>query len=188
MPPKSKFTKEEIIAAAMKVVEREGIDKLTARSLSEELGSSARPIFTVFESMEELFSEVNSAAKKIYGEYVEEGLTKNLAFKGVGEAYIKFAVERPKLFQLLFMSERDEAEDDVLQGIEDHYDAIMKSITLNYGLSRPKAKKLYMHLWIYSHGIAVLLATKVCKFTVAQVSQMLTEVFKSILKDIKSED
>ena len=51
MPPKSKFTEEEIISAALAIVERDGIDGLTARELGKSLGSSARPIFTVYDSI-----------------------------------------------------------------------------------------------------------------------------------------
>jgi len=48
VPPKAKFTKEEIVATALAIVKEQGIEALTARSLAKELDSSARPIFTVF--------------------------------------------------------------------------------------------------------------------------------------------
>ena len=70
---------------------------------------------------------------------------------------------------------------NVLQGIETSYDKILNSIVVNYDVSYELAKTLYLHLWIYSHGIAVLIATKVCEFTAEQVSQMLTDVFTSVL-------
>lgn len=43
MPPKPKFTREEIIAAALEIVSEKGIEALTAKELGEKLGSSARP-------------------------------------------------------------------------------------------------------------------------------------------------
>lgn len=54
-------------------------------------------------------------------------------------------------------------------------------------LPKDIAIKLYLHLWIYSHGIASLLATNVCKFTSQEISDMLTEVFIGIFKKILSE-
>ena len=51
MPPKAKFTKKEIIEASMSIVQKDGFPALTARALGARLGSSARPIFTVFSSM-----------------------------------------------------------------------------------------------------------------------------------------
>ena len=40
MPPKPRFTREEIVAAALDIVSRKGIEALTARELGEALGSS----------------------------------------------------------------------------------------------------------------------------------------------------
>ena len=111
MPPKAKFTREQIVKAALDIVERDGSDALTARALGQELKSSARPIFTVFDSMDEVRAAAVAAAKSVYAEYVARGLAETPAFKGVGTEYIRFAAEKPKLFRLLFMSERDGATD-----------------------------------------------------------------------------
>ncbi|HCG61822.1 MAG TPA: TetR/AcrR family transcriptional regulator, partial [Collinsella sp.] len=63
MPPRVKFTKEEIVEAALRVTREGGIDSLTARSLAAELGASTRPMFTYFETVDELKHEVHEAAK-----------------------------------------------------------------------------------------------------------------------------
>ena len=54
MPPKAKFTQEEIIEAALNIVRTNGYEALTSRALGTYLSSSARPIFTVFKNMEEV--------------------------------------------------------------------------------------------------------------------------------------
>lgn len=187
MPPKAKFTREEIAQAALSLIEENGKDALTARNLGKKLGSSARPVFTAFNSMDEVFEAAEECANAVYKDYVDAGLQAPLPFKGVGEGYIKFASERPKLFRLLFMEERGGTPDmnGVLKGIEKSYDKILSSITENYGVETEPAKKLYLHLWIYSHGIAVLIATRVCSFTDGQISQMLTDVFTSLLIRVK---
>ena len=51
MPPKAKFTPEEILRAALDITREHGIGAVTARELGNRLGSSARPIFTVFKSI-----------------------------------------------------------------------------------------------------------------------------------------
>ncbi len=73
----------------------------------------------------------------------------------------------------------------VLPLIEESYEEILLSIQKDYGMSRPLAEKLYHHLWIYTHGIATLCATKMCRFTGEEISSMITEVCMSILKNIK---
>ncbi len=187
MPPKPKFTKAEIIEIALQLIERDGLESLTARNLGKELGSSARPIFTVFNSMQDVTDAAIKKADNIYTSYVNEGLQAPLPFKGVGMAYIRFAEERPKLFQLLFMKENCALPDtnSVLMDIETNYGKILNSICNSYGIAEDIAKKMYLHTWIYSHGIAVLIATKVCEFTTEQISQMLTDVFISLLMRAK---
>ena len=54
MPPKPKFTREEIVRVALEVVSQKGVEALTAKELGAALGTSARPIFTVFSSMKGL--------------------------------------------------------------------------------------------------------------------------------------
>lgn len=104
MPPKAKFKKEEITKAAFDIVKADGFEALTSRELGIRLGSSARPIFTVFKNMEEVQQAVIQSAKTLYKEYVDKGLTAEHPFKGVGTQYILFSVNEPKLFQLLFMT------------------------------------------------------------------------------------
>ena len=41
MPPKPKFTKEEIVFAAKEIVREKGLSALTAREVAEKLGSCA---------------------------------------------------------------------------------------------------------------------------------------------------
>lgn len=187
MPPKAKFTKEEITETAFNIVRADGFEALTSRELGIRLGSSARPIFTVFKNMEEVQQAVVESAKALYKEYVNKGLRSEHPFKGVGTQYILFSVNEPKLFQLLFMTERPQIPDlsGVLPLIEESYDEILLSIQDTYGISELLAEKLYHHLWIYTHGIATLCATRTCSFTGAEISSMITEVFTSILKNIK---
>lgn len=130
MPPKAKFSKEQITEAGLQIVREKGADSLTARALGEKLGSSSCPVFTVFKNMEEVQQSVINAAKTIYKEYVDRGLTEKPAFRGVGKQYILFAIKEPFLFRLLFMTEQPIVSDlaGALLLIEDNYDKILSSI------------------------------------------------------------
>ena len=187
MPPKCKFTREEIIQAALDIAKNEGTAAITARSLGTKLGASSKPIFSVFENMEEVQAEVQKAAKALYAEYVQVGLRQELAFKGVGTQYILFAIKEPKLFQLLFMSEQSQKPSvaGILPIIDESYEQILLSVQNGYGLGKKDAENLYRHLWIYTHGIAVLCATNMCLFTAEEISKMMTEVFVGLLEEIK---
>lgn len=83
MPPKAKFTRDQIIQAGLDIVRKNGMEALSARALGTELGSSARPIFTVFQNMEEVQDEVVKSAKLLYAGYVRKGLEQDLDRKSV---------------------------------------------------------------------------------------------------------
>lgn len=187
MPPKCKFTREEIIQAALDIARGEGVAAITARALGAKLGSSPKPIFSVFENMEEVQAEVLKSAKALYAGYVQAGLRQENAFKGVGTQYILFAIKEPKLFQLLFMSEqpREIPVSGILPVIDESYDLILQSVQDGFGLDKKDSAWLYRHLWIYTHGIAALCATNMCSFTAEDISRMMTEVCISLLKELK---
>ncbi len=189
MPPKQKFTKDEIVAAALNLIRKDGVAGVTARGLGAALGSSSRPIFTVFQNMEEVRKETVAAARAVYNSYVEKGLAENPAFKGVGMQYFRFAKEEPRLFALLFMTE-GEVEftlDHILPAIDENSGRILASIQEQYGLTQEVSFKLYQLLWIFTHGIACLCATGVSRLTEDEASALLTEVFTGQLIKLKSE-
>ncbi len=187
MPPKAKFSKEEIINKAFEIVKTEGPNALTARSLGISLNSSSRPIFTVFKNMDEIYDEVIKKSKEVFDEYIEKGLKEDKAFRGTGIQYITFAIQEPILFHLLFMSGNSKKIEfeNILQLYEKNYDNIISAIKNEYGLSSIDADRLYKHLWVYTHGIATLCATKTCTFTETEISDMIKEVCMSLIKEFK---
>lgn len=189
MPPKAKFSRNEIVEAALDIVRTDGFSMLTARALGAKLGSSARPIFTIFQNMEEVQQAVLSSAKELYTEYVKQGLSEKLSFRGVGIQYILFAINEPKLFQLLFMWEQNKIPplSEVLPLIDYNYENILLSIEKDYKISGDSAKRLYHHLWIYTHGIATLSATKMCSFMAEEIEDLIKEICISLLKNMKEE-
>ncbi|MDE6790238.1 MAG: TetR/AcrR family transcriptional regulator, partial [Clostridia bacterium] len=82
MPPKVKFSKGQIVLAALDIVREQGITALTARAVADKLKCSVAPVFSVFENMDELREEVIRQSKLDYDGFIEEGFKKVLPFKG----------------------------------------------------------------------------------------------------------
>lgn len=190
MPPKPKFTKEEIVAAALDIVARQGTAFLTAKHLGETLGSSARPIFTVFNSMSEVQQEVRSAAMSYFESYSPKLHEDMPSFKRIGLKMVSFAINEPKLYQLLFMQENKDANtfEDVFSLLGDTAKECISTIERDYELSFSEAKKLFQNMWIYTFGIGALCATGVCHFSQKKLSEMLTEQFKGAIISIKAKN
>ena len=88
MAPKNKFTREEMVAAAVQIVRKNGAASLTAKSLAEELSTSTQPVFTCFGTMDTAKAEVYAAAERLFDDYLADGLKEKISFLGFGMAEI----------------------------------------------------------------------------------------------------
>ena len=109
MPPKPKITKEMILTAVLKITQEIGFEAVNARSIAERLQCSTRPIFTCYESMEELKAAFLDFAFEYYNRYVGQyEKSKNTEpYLLFPLSYIAFAKEETNLFRLLFISDMD---------------------------------------------------------------------------------
>ena len=184
MPPKVKYTKEEIGDAAYSLVREEGIEALSARSLANSLGISTAPIFTAYRNIDEVKEYVIDKAKEKYQEYSERGLGEKIAFKGAGMEYIKFAKDEPRLFKLLFMTYPIKNRFYIPEG--SYNESKIKGIVESeYGMSEPVAMRIYNHMSVYTHGLAVFFAEGQCDFSDEEVSRMLSEEFFAMRNYLK---
>ena len=188
MPPKPKFTRAEVVRAALDIVAEKGMEALTSRELGTALGSSARPIFTVFSSMEELCGEVRKAALREFENFTVITDENMPPFKQFGVKMTKFATVQPKLFRLLHMCEMDETGsfEMIFNNLGDTAEKCIRTLHEDYGFSFEDSKLIFKHCWIYTYGISVLIATKMCSFSEEQISEMLTFEFQSIIARAKS--
>ena len=185
MPPKPKFTKEELVQAALELTREGGLDLVVARNLGKKLNTAPSTIFTHYDSVEEIRQAVMDAARELYNGYVEEGLAMVPPMKGFGVQYIRFAMEEPNLYSVLFMKKRDDFKYVDFIVHEGHYERVIAAAEKDFMLSRKQAELLYHNMWAYAHGIAVMSATGVCNFSLEEISQMLGMACRSFLIGMK---
>lgn len=179
MPPKFKFTRNEITNAALNVTRKNGISGLTARALAAELGCSVKPIFGLFKNMEEVGQEVFIASDLLYQNYLREDMAKGKysPYKASGMAYIRFAKEERELFKLLFMRDRSrEKIEENKEEIRPH----MQLIQQNLGISEDEAYLFHLEMWLYVHGIATMIATSYLDWDDEFISRVLTDAYMGL--------
>ena len=183
MPPKAKYTKEQIINAAYEMVRKYGEDMLSARNLAAELSTSTSPIFAVFNSIEEVQKSVRAKALELYKSYLDEGLSQDPAFKGAGIKYIQFAKDEPELFKLLFMKSGVDEPTSYLPAHFEFEGQVRGALKETHKMNDPDSMRIYNHLSVYTHGLAVLFAQGNCIFSDEDVNNMLSEVFFALKKE-----
>lgn len=188
MPPKSKYSKEQIILAAAGIVGKSGMEALSARSLAASLGCSPQPIFSCFANMEQVQEAVMDYAKGLYADYIAKGLEEPLPFKGVGMQYIRFAMEEPIFFQLLFMQDKAVEQSSFFPAEDENAPKILAALQKAYDLPLERAKALYNHISIYTHGLAISFLGKGRIFTIEDADRLISEIFQALLKEAQRND
>jgi len=180
MPPIRKYDREIIIESALELVRLEGMRSLNARRLATNLGCSVQPIFHNFKNMEELVDEVMKKISLKYHEYMRASHVGEKAYKSLGLSYIKFASDFPEFFRLLFMNETSfTAESFIMQ--DEISDDIIKAGQELTGFSYEDQKKFHVQVWIFTHGIACLVATKTVLFQEQEIGYLLEHTVRSMM-------
>lgn len=185
MPPRVKFTKDEIVEAALRVVRGGGIGSLTARSLANELGASTSAMLTYFETMEDLRCEVHDAAKGVYKDYIEAGLANRIPFLGVGQNTIRFAREEPELFKLLFLLKPDGANGGAMEALEFSQSLVRDSLMRIYNMDAFEADCYYRDLFLIAFSFCTMIVTNDNPLSDEQMSAIFTEVSLAVCKAYK---
>ena len=188
MPPKPKFTKEDVVTAALGIARERGIEAVSAREVGARLGCSTRPVFTYFSGMDELQSAVRDSAFEIFLWYLKVADGYSPAFKMRGMQMIKFAQDEPKLFQLLFMTRNKEADfAEYIKTCIVGFEADEKTIQDIYRIDSSAVETIFNQLWVYTYGICVLCASGACSFTQQETASLLGKAFLGMLMLVKSE-
>lgn len=188
MPPRAKFTKEEIVQTAFEMTRKDGFTSVTARKLGKRLGTSATPIFNVFQNMHELQREVRKLAMKEFEKYVADITNYTPAFKQFGMQMIKFAIQEPQLFRILYMEVNEESKsfDEMIKELGDPAFLCIDLIQKEYEVSKEDAKSLFRQAWIHTFSICVLIVNKICRFSAEEITEMLGLEFQGSLMLIKA--
>ena len=185
MAPKNKFTRKEMVAAAVRVVQKRGAAALTAKSLAEELGTSTQPVFTCFGTMEALKAEVYVAAERLFDEYLTKGLKEKISFLGFGSQYIRFARKEPELYRLLFLMRPDDVGSGAFAAMRHMQELVRPSLVEIYHISAQEAGRYFRNLWLVVHSLATLIVTGDCPYSDREIGQILTGFSISVFKAIK---
>ena len=176
MPPMVRYTHDAVLSSAFELVRHNGLSALNARAVAQELGSSTQPIFRLFSGMDELRAGVIDMAQEKMKEYMMQALQgSDTPYLTMGVSYVRFARDESELFKALFM--QDQSVD--LEEMFPISSEILQAVQEAAGVSPEYAKVLHGWLWIFTHGLAVSLATKSCCISDERLSKVLTGAYEA---------
>jgi AcrR family transcriptional regulator len=153
MAPQTKFHKTDTVEAAFSIVRRHGWEKLSARSIAAELGSSTMPIYSNLKSMGDLEETIVKKALDLLLSFQKTPRTGD-PILDLGLGYVLFA----KHERHLFMAINDEKHGQLqVQLGEENFEFLVQALSEDArakGMSTDQLRKLMFFWWIFVHGLA----------------------------------
>ncbi len=181
MPRQIRISKEDIINTTVDIVRRSGDQAINARTIAAALNCSTQPIFSNFDTMDQLRLAVVERADKMCQEYMDREMKRGEypIYKANGMAYIRFAKEESELFKLLYMRDRSQETSSEESPTFNQMEIIVHN---NTGLESAEARLFHLEMWAYVHGIATMFATGFLDLDWELVSKMLTDAYQGLRK------
>lgn len=158
--PDQRVSKGQVLDAALAIVREQGEAALSARSVAQRAGCSVQPIYSLFGDMQELMRQLYGHARAWVADYnrahEHDGCN---AFESNGLSHLRLARTESSLFCFLYLSPHMEATsfEEVYESVA--IDGVQQCIEELGHLSPEAARELYLHMIVYVHGMAAMLAT-----------------------------
>lgn len=182
MPSTTKKSREDIIKSAFEILREKGIEKVSARDIAKKLNSSVQPIFYQFNTMEDLKKELLNYVLNYYQTFLLNIKGNSPKYKEIGLNYIRFAKEEPNLFKFIFMGNYN-IKIEEFSYFDKSYEEVEKTLQTQNNISIEIVKKFHLKMWIFTHGIACLVANNTCNLSDKEISDLLTEEFDILMNN-----
>ncbi len=187
MAKTTKITKEKILETALEIAKEKGLEGVSNREIAKRMNSSIRPIYYQFKNVFELNKELYiTILKYFYNFLINHAIPDMPKYKQVGINYIKFAKEENQLFKILFMTNINMLPDDFIMNDYEDFQEIIKIVKNSTNLVDDDSKSFHMKMWIFTHGIATLVATKTINFSDQEIEDLLTKEFQALMSLAKN--
>jgi len=180
MPPNYKVTREEIMAAALKILEEQGKNSITSREIALELGVSTRPIYSFFPSMDDLLKELTYDALRLLDSFIKTPYTSD-PFLNIGVGYLMFGKEHPRVFDLLQEKYPGIGMDTSGNEFSKEHGERIKSEPFYSIFTDPELDKLFLKMEIFTHGLMNYFRSGALDFTKEEIIDMLEEMGEAVL-------
>ena len=182
MPPKPEVSREQVLEAAVSLVRAGGMESVNARSLAQALGCSTRPLFRLYENMEALKRDVKLRLDEIYENFMETRMREENRLLTQGAAYVEFAREEKEIFRSLFLTRTmaGKSLSDIVRA--EWNQRSIENAARTAGFSREGAERLFLNVWLYSHGVASQILSNEIDLPQGRAEELLQSAFQAFAR------
>lgn len=189
MPAKAKVTREMIVDAAFDIVREQGLEQVNVRTVAERLGCSTQPVMYQFDTMEELKRAVYAKADRYHTGYLMTLRPEQEdVMLSIGLNYIRFSIEEPHLFRLLFQSGYA-VENSVLEMVEsEELLPVLSVMGEAAGMGMEQMKKVFLTIALFAHGYASIIANNALEYDEELIKAHLERAYRGAVLAAEEEE
>ncbi len=156
MPPRTKFSRAQIVEAAFDIAKKEGTASLTIRRVADALGSSIAPIYVNFETVDDLIEAVLEEVVALSQRLIAQQQTGN-PFRDIGMASLSLARDYPHLFRDLISVQKKQMQRHQAELSPELVQAMRQDPELE-GLSDDQLSQLLLRMRVFQMGLSFMIA------------------------------
>jgi AcrR family transcriptional regulator len=160
-------TRQQILHEAREVFLKEGLSRFSMRTVAERVGISATALYRHFDDKDALLASLLGEAFGTFGSYLGRALAGKTPLERLqlaGVAYVDFALEHPRDYELMFLTncrdlgfkriykETDERSRGTFEFLVERVEDCMESKVF----ARRDARETALYIWSTLHGIVSL--------------------------------
>jgi AcrR family transcriptional regulator len=160
-------TRQQILNEAREVFLKEGLARFSMRTVAERVGLSATALYRHFDDKDALLASLLGEAFATFGSYLGRALAGKTPLERLqlaGLAYVDFALEHPRDYELMFLTnckdlgykrifkETDERSRGTFEFLVDRVEDCLKAKVF----ARRDPRETALYIWSTLHGIVSL--------------------------------
>jgi AcrR family transcriptional regulator len=180
-----------ITNAALKLLHRKCLEAVTMRAVAEELGVGAMTLYTYVKGKHGLHREMVRQGFELLNLSCAENSTLDTSggWRGGAQAYLRFALDNPNLYKLMFDHFMADDDDELMKGGFQHlFDKVIERLPRDgcedkEDLDRA-ARASAGRFWIALHGLATLAIAGRLVILEGGLDELLDDLLKHVAPDV----
>jgi AcrR family transcriptional regulator len=190
-------SRARILDCACELYLEDGFDGFSMRKLARSVGVTAPALYRHYESKERLLLDVVGEAHRVLGQYLHASLeapTPEERFSRAGRAYLEFALDHPRYFQVMYALGEFMGLDEMPEEIAERscavqrfwHDRVRECIEAGV-LRRDDPEAIGLTLWSHAFGLISLHLLGLLDATDDEFRVLYSESFERVLLGLGDE-
>ena len=186
--------RDRILGCACELYLKDGFEGFSMRKLARRVGVTAPALYRHYENREKVLLDVVGQAHNVLAQYLYRSLageTPRERFSRAGEAYLDFALDHPRYFQMIYSFAEFMGLDEVPEEVAEETCAVERfwhdrvRECVEAGLLRPASpEEIGLSLWAHAYGLISLYLRGMLDVTEEVFRQLYRSSFIRLLRGV----